>query len=270
MQENIKEWFRPGSLDEVLDIMQSGRGIPYAGGTGLKGGLVTGLIDLRKLNLNYIRENETGIAIGAGTPFNDIAHHPWTDGRCILAQAVGQAASNPLRNLITIGGSLASRPIWSNVPTPLLALNAPVKVSGAPEAEYLIGDFLQLKRSSKFFITEVSIPPAPGYGVYHRFARTRFDYAVLDLAVYIELKSGAINLCRIAVGNAIPVASRLQQIENQLTGMQLSDLNVNAIINSTEIKPAKNPNFSREFLLNMLRTELMRAFNQIREQVYAN
>lgn len=270
MLENIKEWYRPGSLDEFLDIMQSGKGVPYAGGTGLKNSQVTGLIDLRKLNLNYIRETKSGTVIGAMTHFNTIAHQRWADGRAILVQAVGKAASNPLRNLITMGGSLASRPIWSNVPTPLLALNATVKVAGTPAMEYTIADFLQLKHSSKFFITEINIPPAPGIGVYHRFARTRFDYAVLDLAVYLELKSGAINLCRIAVGNAIPVASRLVEVENQLTGRQLSDPQVIETINAVEMKLTQNPNFSREFLLNMLRTELLRAITKIRERVYAN
>jgi CO/xanthine dehydrogenase FAD-binding subunit len=270
MLENIKEWYRPGNLDEVLHILQSGKGVPYAGGTGLKNSQVTGLIDLRKLNLNYILETKSGTVIGSMTHFNTIAHQKWADGRAILAQAVGKAASNSLRNLITIGGSLALRPIWSNLPTPLLALNASVKVAGAPATEYAIIDFLQLKRSRKFFITEISIPPAPGFGVYHRFARTRFDYAALDLAVYIELKSGKIKLCRIAVGNAIPVARRLVEIENRLTGLQLSDPQVIEIINSVEMKFTQNPNFSREFLLNMLRTELLRALAKIREQNYAN
>jgi len=200
MHVNIKEWFRPGSVDEVLEIIQNGKGIPYAGGTGLLKGQVTGLIDLRRLNLNYIRETEAGTAIGANTKFNDIAHFQWSDGRRILAQALGRAASNPLRNLITLGGSLAFRPVWSNVPTPLLALNAIVKVAGTQVAAYPIADFLQLKRGSKFLITEVLIPPASGHGVYYRFARIRFDYSALDLAVYLETDSGVINLARLAVG----------------------------------------------------------------------
>lgn len=270
MLENVSEWFRPDKIADVVEIMRSGRGVPYAGGTGLKGSQVLGLIDLRRLNLDYIREEKGGVAIGACTHFNEIANFLWPDSRRILALAVGQAASNPLRNLITLGGSLDFRPVWSNVPTPLLALNATIKVSGAPEPEYPITDFLQLKRGSKFFITEVTIPPAPGYGAYHRFTRTRFDYSALDLAVYIEVRSSAIKLCRIAIGNTIPVASRLVDVENHFTGMQLSDPKVNEIINSVQIKPGKNPNFSREFLLNLLRIELLRAFTQIREQVYAN
>jgi hypothetical protein len=36
------------------------------------------------------------------THFNTIAHQKWADGRAILAQAVGKAASNSLRNLITM------------------------------------------------------------------------------------------------------------------------------------------------------------------------
>ncbi|MFH1214550.1 MAG: FAD binding domain-containing protein [Candidatus Neomarinimicrobiota bacterium] len=270
MQENIKEWYRPGSVDEVLNIIRSDQGIPYAGGTGLKNSPVAGLIDLRRLNLNYINENSSGKMIGACTHFNEIANYTWPDSRRILGQAAGQAASNPLRNLITIGGSLAFRPVWSNVPTPLLALNASVKAVGAQADEYSITDFLQLKRSSKFFITEIDIPPAPGFGVYHRFARTRFDYSALDLAVYIEVQSGAIVLCRIAIGNAIPVAIRLINVENRLTGLSINDSQIPAIINAVEIKPGHNPNFSREFLLNMLRTELLRAFTKIREQVDAN
>jgi CO/xanthine dehydrogenase FAD-binding subunit len=270
MQENIKEWYRPDDLDEVVDIMHNGSGLPYAGGTGLKSSQVSGLIDLRQLNLNYIRETQAGITIGSMTRFNDIACYHWPDSRRILARAVGQAASNPLRNLITLGGSLAFRPIWSNVPTPLLALDASVRVVGRPSTAYPVTDFLQQKRGSEYFITEVVLPPAPGFGAYFRFARTRFDYAALDLAVYLETKSGQITLCRIAVGNALPVARRITAIENQIAGRQLDDPENDEIISAVVIKPARNPNFGREFLLNLLKTELRRAFENIREQAHAS
>ncbi|MFA5729501.1 MAG: FAD binding domain-containing protein [Candidatus Neomarinimicrobiota bacterium] len=270
MLENIKEWFRPESIAETIEIIKSGNAIPYAGGTGSRSARALGLIDLRRLNLDYIREENDWVAIGAGTSFNKIANYQWSDSRHILALALGQAASNPLRNLITIGGSLAFRPAWSNVPTPLLALGASVKVAGAPATEYPIADFLHLKRNSKFFITEVKVPPAPGYGVYHRFARTRFDYAALDLAVYIAIRSDTIEICRIAVGNLIPVARRLTELEKNLTGLKISDSGISEILKAVDLKPLKNSNFSREFLLNMLKTELVRAFTQIREQIYAN
>jgi len=270
MRTNISEWFRPKNITEAVEIIKSGHAIPYAGGTGLRNGQVHGLIDLRGLNLDYIREKKNSVAIGACTRFNDISHFHWSDERRILSQAVGQAASNPLRNLITLGGSLAYRPVWSNIPTALLALNASIIVTGTDPSEYSVADFLKVKHSRQFLITEIVLPPAPGYGFYYRFARTRFDYSALDLAIYVEIKSGMIDLCRVAVGNALPVASRLTNIENQLIGMQLSNPKINEIVSSAEIKPLKNPNFSREFILNILKTELVRAFTKIREQDYAN
>ncbi|MFA7711488.1 MAG: hypothetical protein WCY30_10330, partial [Candidatus Neomarinimicrobiota bacterium] len=62
MLENIKEWFRPESIAETVEIIANGNAIPYAGGTGSRSARALGLIDLRRLNLDYIREENDWVA----------------------------------------------------------------------------------------------------------------------------------------------------------------------------------------------------------------
>jgi hypothetical protein len=220
MLENIKEWYRPDDLDEVVDIMHNGSGLPYAGGTGLKSSQVSGLIDLRQLNLNYIRETQAGITIGSMTRFNDIACYHWPDSRRILARAVGQAASNPLRNLITLGGSLAFRPIWSNVPTPLLALDASVRVVGRPSTAYPL-PIPATEARIEIFHNGRFLPPAPGLA---RISGLPGRALIMRRRFAVYLETNPVRLHSAGSRWAMPFCCAPDTaIENQIAGRQLDD-----------------------------------------------
>ena len=90
-----------------------------------------GLVDVGKLGLDYVRIQAGTVRLGAGTTYAGAVRGLAAFDTCHpLVQALGSAATTPLRNRITVGGSVASFPYWSDLMGPLLALEAEVELTG--------------------------------------------------------------------------------------------------------------------------------------------
>ena len=70
------------------------------------------LIDIKGIKeLNYIKEQKTGLKIGATTTLDDIASSPLVSSKYpLLAAAARQVAVPQIRNVGTLGGNLCQRP----------------------------------------------------------------------------------------------------------------------------------------------------------------
>ena len=70
------------------------------------------LIDIKGIKeLNYIKEQKTGLKIGAGTPLCDIVSSDVIAKKYpLLSQAAGQVGVPQIRNVGTLGGNLCQRP----------------------------------------------------------------------------------------------------------------------------------------------------------------
>ena len=70
------------------------------------------LIDIKGIKeLNYIKEQRSGLKIGATTTLNDIASSPLISSKYpLLALAASQVAVPQIRNVGTLGGNLCQRP----------------------------------------------------------------------------------------------------------------------------------------------------------------
>jgi CO/xanthine dehydrogenase FAD-binding subunit len=269
MISSVREWYRPQSLEDTISVMKKGRVIPYAGGTSFhrRGRQnITGLVDLRGVNLDYQQETAEGTQLGAMLRFRQLVASSWQDGRIILKQATAQAASQSLRNLITLGGSLTFRPAWSNIPTALLVLDARIELYGSQAGSYPIAEFLKTRLlDGSSLITQVIIPAAPGKGFYRRYSRTHFDYALLDLAVYAEIKDNRFDLLRIAAGNMYPVARRLVGMEKVLTGLPVDSDQIAEKIKLFKPDSGSSPYTSVAFRENLCKTLLQDIFNTFRK-----
>ncbi len=101
------------NTDEVIPLLNATTR-PLAGGTDLlplmKEELAAPerLINLKHAaDLRYIRNDDTGLQIGALTTLDELDRHPdIRRGYTALAQAAGLAASPQLRNMATLGGNL--------------------------------------------------------------------------------------------------------------------------------------------------------------------
>ncbi len=199
-------------------------------------------VDLRHLDLAYIREDGEGMHIGALTPLQDVADSSQLESQAggILPEAAGLAAHLGLRHLATLGGSLS----WPDIAAALLTLEAVVVAVGAQKRETPLADF---QAAEGELILEVKFPVgvwrrfAQAGGALARVARTPRDEAIVCAAAVVTKDTA-----RVAVAGASPQPFvRSSPItHNQLTNNQLQVL-VDAIISAAH--PASNYRASAEY-----------------------
>jgi len=229
---HLKEYLRPTSLEEALtSLREGGKGARVIGG-GIELVLfsppdVTTLIDLSELSLSYIKENEAGLAIGATTTLTQIIGHQtvaqYLDG--VIVGMLHQVASPLVRNLATIGGSLASANPWSDVIPLFLTLDAKVTLFDGKYRSIPLSDLYPTRSHlSGSILTEVLLPvPASGTAAsFHQFSRTGFDVALLNCACLVKVDAGRCSLVRIVAGGTPRLGAALPAAET-LMGMELTD-----------------------------------------------
>ena len=118
-----------------------------------------------RLELRGIREDGEEIRIGALTTHAELARSPLLRGA--IADAAARVGDRQVRNVGTIGGSLAHGDPASDAPAPLLALGARLRLRGlSGEREVAVADFFQGPFSTSLgqqeLLTEIVVPRPPG------------------------------------------------------------------------------------------------------------
>ncbi len=224
----ITGYLRPQTLEEAFSALADGA-LAVGGGTDVirhTHAGVTTLVDLASLPLRYIRE-EQGFAVGANTTLAEMLEHPGLaahlDG--VVAGMLRGVGSPMLRNAATIGGHLARRRYSDIVPT-LLALEASITVYEGSERTLPLEQFYaESSGRSQALITEVQIPPAGGdtAAAFLKFARTGFDFALLNCAVSVQRDQGQVVRCRVVVGETPALGAAVPAAEDVLRGSPLDD-----------------------------------------------
>jgi CO/xanthine dehydrogenase FAD-binding subunit len=222
-------WYFPSSMDEVSTLLKKRGVIPYGGGTGiLKTGLnrVEGLIDLSCLPIHFFRRDNNDryngssygrIEIGATQTFAEVTEQ-LGQGH-ILGCALGKSASTPLRNRITVGGSMALFPAWSDLMGPLIALEAEVTLAGEQQGTYPITHYLTERGLRKqTLITGISFPDTTWSFQYFRHTRTHFDYPAFTISLLLKNDGEKVSDLRVVVVGCSGKYKRLHQVEESLIG----------------------------------------------------
>lgn len=196
------------------------------------------LIDLGKIaDLAYIREDGGGLAIGAMTTYAALeASDAVRRIAPALADAAGQVADAQVRNMGTIGGSLAHADPAGDLPAVAIALNAELVASSASGHRAIAIDdfFVDLLTTALVpneILNEIRIPaPAPNSGAaYAKFGNKASHYAVVGVAASIALApDGNCAAASVGVTGAGAVASRASDAEAALIGSALDDAAVSA------------------------------------------
>ncbi len=258
------KWFYPESIDEATQIYASRKSIYHAGGTFIlmskKFPQVEAIVDLWHLPLDYFDLCEDTFEIGATNTYSAAVEKiSAVKPDHILAKSLSAAASPPLRNRITIGGSLRAAPAWSDLIGPLVALDASVKLakdgekSQVPAEEYLANP----AKYRNHLIVGIAVPANHWQSGYIRKTRTRVDFAAFNItALWQKNPDGTIKDIRIVAVGAVPKIARLRQLEDALRGVKPSDLNLAEKIQALDIKFADKPLGSGEYLKHLFAVEL--------------
>lgn len=219
----IREYRRAASVEEAYELIQKSRQNVILGGctflrkTGRNIGIA---VDLQDCGLDYIRETETEIRIGAYTCFRDLEtsarlHELYGD---VFREVFKHLIGVQLRNHITIGGHVYSRFGFSDLIPVLLSLNARVKLYRGGELSlnaFMREDIRTVKGD---VLTEV-ILPKEGRKAVVQMARSSYN----DYSIFCMAASRTKNDWVIAAGVLPGRAMLAEKTMERLKGVTLSE-----------------------------------------------
>ena len=239
------EYHSPESVEEALDLLgRYGEDAKlYAGGTSLLFLMKEGLFSPEQVvNLKRIPgldtldvesvNGEERVRIGAMTTHRTLELSDLLKEKIpIIPHIESDLANVRVRNVGTLGGSLAFAEPQSDPPSLLMALGAEVRVASLAGERTLGLDSLYVGYYETVLepdemITHVFIPCLPeGVGCsYQKFCqRTASDKPTVCAAVRLRLANGAVDDVRVVLGAVGPTPIRAQETEALIRGFRPED-----------------------------------------------
>jgi carbon-monoxide dehydrogenase medium subunit len=223
------DYLRPSSLDQALAALTTNADPKIlAGGHSLIPAMKLRLaqpktlIDLSRLaDLNYIREQNGKIAIGAMTTHHAIESSALLTEKCpLLPQVAASIGDAQVRNRGTIGGSVTHADPAADWPAAILALEAEMEIAGPTGRRVVKANdfFVELMQSAvqpNEILVEIRVPATASSVAYVKFAQKASGFAIAGVAVVVEQATGTI---RVGVTGVAPKAYRAKAVERYLRG----------------------------------------------------
>jgi aerobic carbon-monoxide dehydrogenase medium subunit len=186
------------------------------------------LIDIARIpGLSGIRDSGGRIEIGATTVHHDIATSPLLRDKCpMVAEAAAEIGDVQVRNRGTLGGSIAHADPAADMPAVMLAADAEIEIRGSngartvKAADYFQG-FYTVDLQPSEIITAVRFAPVKS-AAYAKLHQRASHYAMVGVAVALDIKGGVIQSARVGVTGATTHAVRLTGVEAALAGKAAS------------------------------------------------
>ena len=266
------EYRAPATLKEALALAGNGESKILAGGMSLiplmklRLASPAEVVDLGRIpGLNQITEANGIVTIGAMATHHEIESSPVIRAHCpLLAEAASHIGDAQVRNMGTIGGSIAHADPAADYPAPLLALEARLRLVSATSERvisldgFLIDAFTTALEPGEI-IVEVQVPVEEsneGYS-YQKVAHPASGFAVVGVAARIEQEAGKITMARIAVTGMAARAFRDLAVEKLLeSGAPVAQ----AVAKLGESSEANSDLYaSADYRLHLARTHAARA-----------
>jgi carbon-monoxide dehydrogenase medium subunit len=281
------EYAAPESLDQALALLaeHGDEAKLLAGGQSLipllklRFAAPAMLVDLGRIpGLDTIEERDGALIVGALARHAVLAAHPLLARRYpLMASAAPQIADPLVRNLGTIGGSLAHADPAGDWGSVMLALGAEVVArSKAGERTIPIAEFFHGALTTALapgeILTEIRVPAPTGRpgGVYLKLERKVGDFATVGVAVHVEVDDGRITAAGIgltavgphnravAAGDALRGAVAGQATEQSIGG-RIAEL---AELAARTAEPESDIRGSAEYKRHVVRVFVERGLRQ--------
>jgi aerobic carbon-monoxide dehydrogenase medium subunit len=267
------DYVAPGSLDEALAALSEGGEDAkiLAGGHSLiplmklRLAAPSLLVDLRRVEELKSVSRESGVLrFGALVRHHEVA----TGGYGLPSAAAATIADQQVRNMGTIGGTIAHGDPASDLPGILLAHEGSVIIRSASGEREVAGadffeDYLTTVVAEDEIVTEIRLPAMEGYGYgYEKFNRRQEDWAMV--AVSALIKKGGDGTCadvRVGLTHMSSVPLRATAVEDALRGQPLNaDTIAAAAENAAEgTDPPADLNASQDYKRHLARVLCKRA-----------
>lgn len=227
----VRDLVQPESIDEAYKVLAGKRSNTVLGGCAyLRMGSkkIGTAVDLSKLHLNDIKEQDGSIEIGAMATFRDMETHSLLNKHftAIIPKALRNIVGIQFRNVVTVGASVFSRYGFSDLLTALLALDTEVELYQG--GRMTLEEFM-IKPFENDILTKVFIKLNDRNAAYQSFRNSASDYPILNAAV-----SQLNGQWRIVVG-ARPLKAQIAH----KASLALTDLNSEGLTPSNIAKVAE-------------------------------
>ena len=218
----IHDFFKPASVEEALSLKNThieslylggGTEINYAGSSQKN----ECAISLEKLDLNTIRQDGTGLILGASVTLQELIDSSLVPEE--LQNAARHMYFRNIRNMATLGGNIGANRTDSALIPCLIALAAELHTAEDGRVsveEYLSGD-------NQALILSVCIPGLKGKCRVKKISKSSGSPSIVTVAVRIDGSWGKIRDAVIAVGGLAPKVIRLSSIEEELKSGMLTE-----------------------------------------------
>jgi carbon-monoxide dehydrogenase medium subunit len=185
------------------------------------------LVDIGRIpDLNYIKEDKDVLRIGATTTHYQIESSALVRSRCpLLAETASHIGDIQVRNMGTIGGSVAHADPSADYPASLLALEtrlALVTATGQreiPITDFFVDTFTTALEPGEI-VREVIVPvEEQSVGTsYQKMLQPASGFAIVGVAARVRKSGGKVTMARVGVTGLSGKAFRATSVENALEG----------------------------------------------------
>lgn len=237
------EYSSAKQLSEALALLAEGAK-PLAGGMSLvpmmklRLAMPEHVVDIRRLKeLNHITVSPDGVRLGATLSHHQVESSEVLRGVCpLLAKAAACIGDVQVRNMGTLGGSVAHADPAADYMAALFALEAKVKLSSTSgERVISISEFITDPFTTSIepgeLLTEIIVPAeaADTRTAYAKIDQPASGFAIVGVAVRIRKSAqGTIDFVRVGVTGVGPTAYRAKAVEDKLAGTTASDADIQA------------------------------------------
>jgi len=280
MIPNSFEYKKANSVDEALSLLVDdaqilGGGHSLIPALKLRLNMPGTLVDISKIeNIKTISDNEKSITIGGGATHASIAanealakHAPMI---CTAAKAIGDIQ---VRNVGTIGGSIAHADPAADWPAALLASDANVVVQGKNgkreiDIDQFFKGFYETALEPGEIITAIRIPKTAfnAKSNYVKFKQPASRFAIVGVAVAADMNGDVVNSIRIGLTGVGEYAFRAMNVEKALAGQALNEANIEAAVtNVTEGTTVMSDHYASEkYRTHLAHVYVKRALHSLR------
>jgi CO/xanthine dehydrogenase FAD-binding subunit len=229
-------FFAPTELEEALRLLAEYRtnATVLAGGTDLVSKInyyelkPDNLLYIGNLGLDYIREDNGELFVGAATPTAKIAASELVATKAAaLSQAARLSGSTAIRNAATVGGNLANASPAADLASALLAMDAEIHLTSAGEkrvvaiADFFTGPGETLRRPDEL-LHEIRVPVPKGKTVFLKLGRRKaLTLSVANASVQLMMDGTRCEDARIVLGAMAPTPLRCKTAEGSIKGRTL-------------------------------------------------
>jgi xanthine dehydrogenase small subunit len=293
-QGQLPEYFLtiPERLSAIGEATNANGGPGVSGGPGISGGTrISGGTDLmiqkadllagseivtfsNRKELKGIKVENGRCIIGAGTTFTDIGQSDILRKYLPeITSAIRLIASEPVRNMATVGGNIVNASPIGDMSVILLALNADVTIDGGAQIrttplKNLFLGYKKLDLSGEEYIMNVSFdyPAEPPLFSFEKVSRrTHLDIASVNSAITLRMNCDIISECHMSAGGVSPVPLYLKATCAFLAGRPVKEETVIEACKliREEISPISDARGSEEYKRLLLRQLFLAHFMKL-------